>query len=263
MVRKVVAAAIGLVMLASASCGGVTTSGPTSTRTHSTTSPRPSSSLPATKTTHGPSSLDDLNPFFTAAADVNAKLKAAAVAVNRVISGDKIVLDQSAQDAIAAADPNEAKDAIPAGLPPTLERSVLVVYNDLVSRRSAFNGVQRNDEVESMNCLRNGAAPAARFADDVKVARALAASAPPLTPVASDSQAAEERAVRFAWIDEVNNGCASCGGMVIKDLVPITIYAVPVTPRGYDRTFDGEIQGVYFTATYVADHGWNIMLNAC
>ena len=256
MVRKVVAAAIGLAIMACASCGGVTTSGPT-------TSPRLGSSLPATTTTHGPSSLDDLNPFFAAAADVNTKLKAAAVAVNRVISGDKIVLDQSALDAIAAADPTEAKDTIPTGLPPPLERSVLVVYNNLVSRRSAFNGVQRDDEVESVNCLRNGAAPAARFADDVKAARALAASAPPLAPVASDSQAAEELAIRFAWIDEVNNGCASCGGMVIKDLVPITIYAEPVTPSGYDRTFNGEIQGVYFTATYVADHGWNIVLNAC
>lgn len=69
--------------------------------------------------------------------------------------------------------------------------------------------------------------------------------------------------MRFAWIDEVNNGCASCGGMVIKDLVPITFYAAPVTPNGYDRTFNGEIHGVYFTATYVADHGWTIVLNAC
>jgi len=145
-----VVVAIGLVILASASCGGVTTSGPTTTRPHPT-SPPPSSSLPATTTTHRPSSLDELNPFFTAAADVNARLKAAAVAVNRVINGDKIVLDQSAQDAITSADPTEAKDAIPAGLPPTLERPVLVVYNDLVSRRSAFNGVQRNDEVESIN----------------------------------------------------------------------------------------------------------------
>ncbi|HVA07360.1 MAG TPA: hypothetical protein VNG12_11530 [Acidimicrobiales bacterium] len=254
--RKMPLAAIALVMLASASCGSGTSSGPT-------TSSRPSSGLPATTTTHGPSALDDLTPFFTAAADVDVKLKAAAVAVNRVISGDKIVLDQSARDAIAAVDPNGAKNAIPAGLPPTLERAVLVVYNDLVSRRSAFNGVERNDDTESINCLRNGAAPAAQFADDVKSARTLAASTPPLTPVASDSRAAEELAVRFVWIDEVNNGCAGCGGMVIKDLPPTTIYAVPVTPQGYDRTFDGEIQGVYFTATYVVEHGWNIMLNAC
>jgi len=51
--------------------------------------------------------------------------------------------------------------------------------------------------------------------------------------------------------------------MVIKDLVPITLYAAPVTPNGYDRTFNGEIQGIYFTATYEADHGWDITLNAC
>jgi len=262
-VRKVVVTAIGLVMLVSTSCGGVTRSGPTTTKAHPTTSPRPSLTLPATTTTHGPSALDELNPFFAAAAGLDARLKAAAVAVNRVVNGDKVVLDQSAQNAITAADPTEAKDAIPAGLPPTLERSVLVVYNDLVSRRSAFNGVQRNDEVKSINCLRNGAAPATRFADDVKTARALAASTPPLTPVASDSHASEELAIRFAWIDEVNNGCASCGGMVIKDLVPITLYAAPVTPNGYDRTFNGEIQGIYFTATYEADHGWDITLNAC
>jgi len=207
--------------------------------------------------------LDDLNDFFTAAAGVDAKLNAAAVAVNRDIGPNGIVLDPSAMGAINAANPDLAKVAIPAGLPPTLERAVLIVYNDLVSRRSAFNGVQRNDATESMNCLRNEAAPAARFAADVRTARALAASVPPLSPVAPDSPAAEELAVRFAWISEVNNGCASCGGMVIKDLVPITIYGAPITPSGYDRTFDGEIEGVYFTATYIAGQGWNVLLNAC
>jgi hypothetical protein len=209
-----------LVVLVSASCRSSTTSNTTTTRGHPPTSS--SSTASASTTTLPPSALDDLKAFFTAAFSVDAKLRAAAAAVNGRISASKIVLDQSAMDAINAANPDEAKAVIPTGLPPTLERSVLVVYNELVSRRSAFNGVQRNDETESMNCLRNGAVPAARFAADVRGARALAASVPPLTPVAPDSRAAEELAVRFSWISEVNNGCASCGGMVIKDLVPIT-----------------------------------------
>jgi len=260
-VRREVAA-IALAVLASASCGGVTTtSGPTTTRTQPPTSS--SASLPTTTTTRSPSALDDLNAFFTAAAGVDAKLKAAAVVVNREIGPNKIVLDQSALDAINAANPDEAKVTIPAGMPPTLERSVLVVYNDLVSRRSAFNGVLRNDETESMNCLRNGAAPAAQFAADVRAARGLASSLPPLTPVAPNSRAAEELAIRFAWISEVNNGCASCGGMIIKELVPITIYDVPVEPFGDGRTFEGDLDGVYFNATYVAGQGWNVQLLAC
>ena len=51
--------------------------------------------------------------------------------------------------------------------------------------------------------------------------------------------------------------------MNVTALVPITFYDTPVTPHGYDRAFDGEIEGVYFTATYVAGQGWDILLHAC
>ncbi len=257
--RRTAARVAIVVLLGTAACGPASTSATSTTRVRPAA---PSSTAPST-TAPPPSALDGLRPFFRAAAEVDARLALAASAVNRDVTGTTVTLDRAAENAIDAADPAAAGATIPPGLPPDLERAVLVVYNDLVSRRGAFNGVRRNDTSESLNCLKNGAAPAARFRADVAAAERTASVTPPLTPVAPESRAAEELAVRMAWIDGVNNGCASCGGAVIRDLVPITIYAAPTTPPQYGRTFDGEIAGVYFTAGYVPGSGWSVVLNAC
>ena len=249
-------------MAAGASCGSASTSA-------TTTPARPpaSSSVPApagsTTTTALPSSLDQLQPFIRAAAEVDARLAKAAAEVNRGITATTVAVGQAARDAIVAADPAPARDAIPAGLPPDLERAVLVVYSDLVSRRSAFNGVLRDDTTIAIDCLRNGARAAARFPADLAAARVKAAGLAPVGPVAPDSRAAEVLAVRFAWISGANNGCASCGGMVITELPAVTVYPGPVTPPGWDRSFDGEVARVYFTAGFVPGSGWSVQINAC
>jgi hypothetical protein len=122
----------------------------------------------------------------------------------------------------------------------------------------------RHDSVDSLNCVRNGAADAAHFASDVQAARMLAATLPPAAPAAPDSRAAEELALRLQWTDLGNNGCASCGGFEIRNRdLPITFYATPTIPPGYSTPFDGDMDGVYFIATYVAGKGWHVQLNAC
>jgi len=262
-VRSAVVQAVVVLAVAVAGCGSATSSAP-STRpvpvppaATSTTSAAPATTRPV------PSALDGLGPFFDAASAVDARLRAAATAVNARITGATVTLDQATTDAIDAADPAVVRATVPAGLPSDLERAVLIVYNDLVSRHSAFRGVLRSDAQYALDCLRNGAAPAARFEADVAAARRLAAATPPVATPAPDSRPAEELAVRFAWIDEVNNGCASCGGMVIRDLVPITVYGAPTVPPLYTSAFDGEIDGVYFTAGYTPGSGWAVRLNAC
>jgi len=200
-----------------AGCGTTTTSAPTTRPTATPATVAPSATSPP------PSALDGLGPFFPAAT-VDARLRHAAVAVNGRVTGTAVSLDQTTTDAVTAADPAVAKAELPAGLPPDLERAVLVVYNDLVSRHSAFRGVLRNDAQYAIDCRRNGAAPAVCFdADaDVAAARRLAAAAP-----------------------------------------PVTLYDAPTVPPHYDRTFDGEIDGVYFRAGFTPATGWAVVLNAC
>ena len=258
-------AVVMLTALAGAGCDGTPASGPQGTGTTSTMTPTSS-----TSTTQPPSALDDLAPFFAAAAHVDANLKAAARAVNGGIGSDRIVFDQATVGAVEAADPAAAGNAIPAGMPPALLQSVLVVYNDLVSRRAAFNRVNVGsftptafDYAYNLRCLHNGAAAAAQYATDVAAARSLAATLPHFTVALSDSRATEELAVRIVWIRGGNNGCANCGGFVIKDLVPITWYPTRVTPPGSPTPADGTINTIPFSGTYVPGKGWDIVLQAC
>lgn len=259
-----VAAALALVLVGSG-CGTAERSAST-TRAPGGAARPAATSVPTTAATR-PSALEGLQAFLDAASGVDTRLRYAAAAVNAHATADGFALDQATRDAMDAAGPGPARAAVPPGLPPDLERAVLVVYNDLVSRRAALNGALYDDPTMAQNCLRNGATPSAAFASDVAAARVLAAATPAPAPVAPDSKAAEELAVRFAWIDEVNNGCASCGGMVIRELVPVMIYAAPTTPPLYDRTFDGQIDrgsaAVYFTAGYTPGAGWSVVLNAC
>ncbi len=274
--RRAVAVVVAVMLtLLVASCGGGPAtsqggSGPGSAGAGSSPTSVTTTTTTTTTTTSRPSSLDDLKAFFTAASGVDTGLRAAAIAVNGGIGTDRIEFDQAVVDAVHAADPGAVAAALVAGLPPPLLQSALVVYNDLVSRRGAFNGVTVGtftpsdyDYTYNRMCLRNGSAPAARFADDLAASERLAATLPPVGPAAPDSLAAEELAVRLMWIELGNNGCAGCGGFVVKDLVPLTRYAVPVTPPGSPTPADGNIDGIPFSATYVAGTGWDVVLQAC
>jgi hypothetical protein len=258
-------AVVGLIALVGAGCTSTPASGPQGTGSTSTMTPTPS-----TSTTRPLSALDNLAPFFSASAHVDANLKAAASAVNGGIRSDRIVFDQATVGAVEAANPAAAANAIPAGMTPALLQSVLVVYNDLVSRRAAFNGVKVGsftptafDYTYNRQCLHNGAAAAAQYATDVAAARSLAATLPHFTVAPGDSRAAAEVAVRIMWIGGGNNGCANCGGYIIKDLVPITWYPTRVTPPGSPTPADGTIDTIPFSGTYVPGKGWDVVLQAC
>ena len=99
-----------------------------------------STSTNVSSTTRPASALDDLAGFFTAVADIDRKLKAAAAYANGAIGTTEITITRSTLDAIAAADPTPAGQDIPAGLPPDVMLPVLTVQSDLESRFYAFRG---------------------------------------------------------------------------------------------------------------------------
>src|SRR5207248_2320883 len=80
--------------------------------------------------------------FFAAARSYDARIRAAARAVNRGgVGHSTIYFDRSIREVIKASVPDQAARAIPAGLDPTLLHAVLLVHSELVARSAAFNGV--------------------------------------------------------------------------------------------------------------------------
>lgn len=255
-------AVVALVFIVTAvGCGGG--SGKQSVKTRAS-----SSTASSTTTTRvAPSAADNLAAYFEAAEAVHRKLAAAAIKINGGISTSHLSFDQATVDAVTAADPTPAGALIPPGLDPVLLRAVLLIQNALVSRHSAMRrirvGTFPTNEYEAQDallCLGNGATPAAKFPADLAAAKALAASAPPLTPVASDSRAAAELAIRLDDIGLRNQGCDTCGGAVFTDLLPI-VWAQQPSAIG-ERPWDGTIGDIPFRATHGAE-GWHIELNAC
>jgi hypothetical protein len=219
-------------------------------------------------TTHAPSAADDLAAYFAAAQRTSDALAAAARKINGGVAPDRLSFDQATVDAVAAADPTPAAALIPAGLPPELLRAVLVVQSELVSRFAAMRFVyvgtyptHQPEADQALECLANGAHPAARFATDLATAHSKAAALPPVTPVPPDSRAAAELAIRLADIGLRNHGCMNCGGFVVTEPAPI-VWSPQPSFLG-DRPWDGTIGGVRFRATYTAGSGWNVELNAC
>jgi len=274
-----VAVALVLVALVGASCASTSTTGPRSSTSSSATSSGAASTGPtgSTSTTH-PSALDDLTAFFTAAAGVDQKLKAAAVDANGSIETTQITISQSTLDAIAAADPTSAERDIPAGLPPAVLLPVLTVQSDLVSRYFAFRGfvqaragtIPRTNPTPGslsaadylLTCLGAGAPAANSFATDLAAARTAASRAPPVAAVDPVSRHAADLAIWLQHIVGANSGCDECGGARFTVLEPISWHHVaPLTPGG--NAWDGDIGGLLFTATYTADQGWAVQLNAC
>jgi len=264
-------------------CGG-TSSTVTSPTAGPSTAPLSSSTTPTTTvpTTKPPGAAADLAAYFAAAADLDQRLRAAAVAANGAIGTAWISVTQSTLDAIAAADPTPAAHGIPAGLTPDVLLAVLTVQSDLVSRWYAFRGFSHgvaitpgsiprsapgpggslSDADYLLACLGNGGQAAASFAADLTAARAAAAHAPPVVPVDPGSQAAGELAVRLQNILGRNSGCMECGGARVTSLTPITWHHVaPLTPEGHP--WDGDMGGLLFTARYTPGRGWSVQFNAC
>ena len=246
--------------------GGATTTTPAPTPTP--TGPAAITPAPTTTRPRAGSALTGLAPFFAAVRADDARITAAARAINADIGRTTIQFRQSTIDAVKASFPSRTTKAFPAGLTPKLLRAVLLVYNDLVARSAAFNPVKyagtRPYAVNSPNenplwGLRGGAVVARRFPGDLAAARSLAAASPPIVVAAPSSRAAAEVMVRMAYLWGANSGCGSAGGQVFTRLVPL-VWKPIETSYGH---YDGTIGGVKFRVTYRAGQGWKAGLDAC
>lgn len=269
------AAMLSLVVAAGA-CGRAPVSpgaGPTQTPQNSPApeSPSPTPSPTQVATSPAPTALDSLAGFFSAASAVDSRIQAAALAINGGVHADQIVFTSATERAIEAADPATVAAAIPPGLPPALLHPILVVYNDLVSRRAAFREVSAGSLTpDSVNyqriktCLANGAPAAARYAADVTSARSAAAALPAFTTAAPASRAAGELTILEQYVVGLNYAGAGCGGAVFKDEPAITWFTPPTPfPWGPGILADGRLGDyLYFSAKYVPGTGWRVTMFA-
>jgi hypothetical protein len=257
------------------------TSGPPDTHRPSlaVSAPASSTSRPAGPSAHAsgssgrprsdpaPTAAGDLAAYFAAAEVADARIRAATAAVNRGIGPTTAHVARSTRTLILASSPHQAAKAIPAGMPPDLQRAVLLVHSELVARSAAFNDVHPGqtipltdpESVRMLGAFRAGSVIAHRYRHDLAAARALAQATPPLRMVRSDSRQAAELALQIAVINGENNGCGSAGGYLYTAPRPIR-WTTIVTDYG---RFDGTISGIMFTATYNPASGWKVELNAC
>ena len=217
-----------------------------------------------------PSAADDLAPFFAAARSADARIRAAARAVNRGgVGRSTIHFDRSTLDVIKASVPDQAARVIPAGLDPELLRAVLLVHSELVARSAAFNWVHEftyeavpvtdQKSVGLLGSFAAGSVIAKRYPGDLAALWALAKASPPIRAARPDSRQAAELALHVAWIKGQNNGCGGNGGYVYTTFQPI-VWKTIVTDYG---RFDGTIAWIRFTVKYAPGVGWKAELNAC
>jgi hypothetical protein len=233
---------------------------PATTTTNATTTEAP------TTTAAEPGAADVLEPFFAAATTLDGQLHEAAAAINGA-GPPWTSISQQVADSVQAAALEPVARTIPAGLPPDLLQSVILVYSDLASRRYAMQGFGRAHDAYPEDLLaeiRNGHPAAERFDDDLAALRSQAASTPPVTVQPADSRQAAEVLLLAQYVDGLNTGCGSRGGAIVTDLP--TVEWVPTvgpdgTPTGSQT--DGNINGVEFAADLDADSTWAIELIAC
>jgi hypothetical protein len=243
-------------------------SNPTSSSTPRLRPPTPRST-PSTRARPdpAPSAAADLAAFFAAADGADARIRAAAAAINRDIGPTTAHVRRSSRALILASSPRPVAKAIPAGMSPDLQRAVLLVHSELVARAAAFNGVDTTQtlpltdpgSVRMLHAFRIGSVIAHRYPADLATARALAKASPPIRTISPGSRQAAELALQVAIINGENNGCASDGGYLYTAPRPVRWKTI-VTDYG---RFDGTIGGIMFAATYTPATGWNVNLNAC
>src|SRR5262245_59351251 len=219
-----------------------------------------------TPTTTQPSALEDLAAFLSAAATLNGQLHDAAAAINAAGPPWTDVGPEVAH-LVNAADLTPVARAIPAGLPPDLLRSVVLVYSDLAARRASMTGIEYNppspgsgtlmttDEV-LLSELRNGHATAARFDSDHAATRALAAATPPIAAIPADSRLVAEKLLLIRDVDK-DNFCDVRGGAVFTEL-PQIVWG----PVSWNPDADGTIGGIDFTAEFGVGN-WRVDIIAC
>ena len=293
----VVRAGDGATPLAPAATATSTTSA--SAAMSATTSTTPSTSPTAEPTQPGPSATEALDPFFAAADTLDRQLQAAAAAINATGPPWEEVTEDVAS-AVRAADLDPVERTIPAGLPRELQKAVLTVFSELVSRRTAMesfayagpvsaDGFVLNEEGNPIEVahmttpqlieeLENGHEAARRFEDDLAAARALAAATPPIEPVPTESRLTAEILILVDMVRIGNQGCDARGGYVLRELPTVTWGPVPDNPDAegtLDRivryhSLDGVVTEVEpyvsrtpFDADLQPDGTWNVGFFFC
>ena len=107
-------------------------------------------------------------------------------------------------------------------------------------------------------CLGEGSEAAGSFAADLTAARTAAAAAPPVAAVEPTSRAAADLAVRLQHNVLLNQGGAGCGGSRVTTLAPVDWHHVDPRP-GETTSWDGDMAGLLFAATYEAGPGWTVV----
>jgi hypothetical protein len=247
--------------------GTITTAPTNPSMAQATTTTDATTTEAPTTTAAEPSAADVLAPFFAAATTLDGQLHQAATAINGA-GPPWTSISQQVADTIQAAALEPVAQTIPAGLPPDLLQSVILVYSDLASRRYAMQGFSlahdAYPEEDLLAEIRNGHSAAGRFDNDLAALRSQAASTPPVTVQPADSRQAAEVLLLARYVDGLNTGCGSRGGAIVTDLPAIEWVPTVVpdgTPTGYRA--DGNINGVDFTAELDADSTWAIELLAC
>jgi hypothetical protein len=247
-----------------------TAPGPAPPTYRSPTQPPRTDTLPTRPVDRAPTAADSLAEFFAAARADDARIRAAARAVNREIGPTSVHFSRATVDIVEASAPDRTARAIPAGMNAELLRTTMIVYADLATRSSALNPEIDFIDVDKtwprtgqyvtgfLDGLHRGSLTARAYPTDLTAARALAAASPPIMPARPDSRAAAELAVRIAHIEGANS-CDTGNPSVLRYLVPV-VWKTTVTPRGRN---DGSFGGIVFHATYAAGAGWTVGFDAC
>ncbi|MEN3359680.1 MAG: hypothetical protein V7637_3662 [Mycobacteriales bacterium] len=230
----------------------------------------------ATGTTRAvsPNALGSLAPFIAAAAADDARIRAAAAALNKVATPTTLTFNRTTAATAAAAAKVHSDAALPAGLPDRQKSAALQVYSDLVARSAPFyyiaagkdGTLPRTDPALEIVLigLKKNSPIAARFPADMAALKRLAAGAVPVPRVTANSTAAAELALLINWVQLRNHGCGTTGGYASGYLPKIVWKRQAGTPHWFDGTIgaDGAAAGIQFTAKF--QHGaWQIELNAC
>jgi hypothetical protein len=248
---------------------GVATASATPTASPSPSPADPSSSEPSNTATPGAASAA-VDGFLARATMADQALRAASARINAAMTTTEVTYDQRTSDLLESAAPERIAATLPPGMPDTLQKAALLVYSDLVSRWAAMSGscdhgVGTFPRADFEGCFAQGASAADRFAGDLAALTALAAKTPEFTVVAPDSRPAEELAVRVRYISLGNLGCASKGGYVATDAIPIRWQTNPDQAGGPDwqGTVGPPGAGIPFRGTFDPAFGWQIDLLAC
>jgi hypothetical protein len=228
----------------------------------------PAESETPTEPHSGGAALAALAPFFAAVAQTDQNLAAAAEVINAGIANGAITVDRATIEAIDRGSPAAVAATIPTGLDPTVERAVLLVYSDVVSRYGAMRG---GDCVEvgtrpladlNADCFVRGHEPSNRMPGDVAAARAAAADAPGTVTLDPAARESAELPLRIEYINKANMGCGTMGGYLATEAIPVVWVTEDSGSPDVSPT-DGRVGGIAFTAKYDAGSGWTVDLRAC